>query len=202
MLINLGVVYNRVENRKEAVNCYEQALDIHREMGKRKEEGRTLNNLGLTYSELGRIAEALDCCEEALKIHREIGDRKEEGRALNHLGMTYSSLGMEEEAFRCYKEALIIHRNASALGWEGGMLNNLGALYYRRQLYKIALAFFLLARDAFEAIQSPDRDLVQQWIDGLHQKVGEEQFTALLSQVESQAQQIVEQALREGLGQV
>ena len=79
------------------------------------------------------------------------------------------------------------------------MLINLGALYYQRQLYKIALAFFLLARDTFETIQSPNRDNVRQWMNHLHQVVGEEQFTTLLSQVEPQAHQIVEQALREGL---
>lgn len=82
------------------------------------------------------------------------------------------------------------------------MLNNLGALYYRRQLYKIALAFFLLAMNIFEEVQSPSHDGVQRWIDSLHKELGEAQFATLLSQVEPQAHQIVEQALREGIGQV
>ncbi|HKF35274.1 MAG TPA: tetratricopeptide repeat protein, partial [Ktedonobacteraceae bacterium] len=199
-LNNLGLTYSELGRKAEALDCYEEALRIHREVGDRKEEGRALSNLGLLYNALREPGKAIESLSEALRISRNIGNRKEEGRALNNLGMIYSALGRDEEAFGCFKEAFIIHRTASALGWEGGMLNNLGALYYRRQLYKIALAFFLLARDTFEAIQSPDLDTVQRWIDGLHQKVGEEQFTALLSRVEPQAHQIIEQALREGLG--
>jgi tetratricopeptide (TPR) repeat protein len=198
-LNNLGLAYSESARIAEALDCYEEALRIHREVGDRKEEGRALSHLGLIYNALHEPGKAIEYLTEALSISRDTGNRKEEGRALNSLGMTYSALGMEEEAFRCYKEALVIHKNASALAWEGGMLINLGALYYRRQLYKIALAFFLLARDTFETIQSPFRDNGQRWMNHLHQKVGEEHFTTLLYQVEPQARQIVEQALREGL---
>jgi hypothetical protein len=59
--------------------------------------------------------------------------------------------------------------------------------------------FFLSARSIFEEVQSPHRDTVQNWIDSLREKIGEEQFTTLLAQVESQASQVVERALHEGL---
>ncbi len=51
----------------------------------------------------------------------------------------------------------------------------------------------------FEEVQSPNRDSVQSWTDDLREEIGEEQFATLLAQVEPQASQIVEQALREGL---
>jgi flagellar basal body-associated protein FliL len=46
---------------------------------------------------------------------------------------------------------------------------------------------------------SPHRHGVQHWIDDLRNKVGEEQYTAQLTQVEPQASQIIERALHEGL---
>ncbi len=85
---------------------------------------------------------------------------------------------------------------------EGITLWNIGAFYFDQGRYNVALACFLLARNIFEEVQSPNRDEIQGWIDDLNQKVGEAQFVTLLSQVEPQAQQIVEQTLHEGLGQV
>lgn len=76
---------------------------------------------------------------------------------------------------------------------------NIGTLYFEQDIYNTALACLLLAKDIFKEAQSPRRDGIQQWINDLQEEVGEDQFTALLSQVEPQARQIVEQALREGL---
>lgn len=47
-------------------------------------------------------------------------------------------------------------------------------------------------------VQSPHRDSVQNWIDSLREKIGEEQFTTLLIQIEPHALQVVERALHEG----
>ncbi|GAC1346884.1 MAG: hypothetical protein NVSMB27_11260 [Ktedonobacteraceae bacterium] len=65
--------------------------------------------------------------------------------------------------------------------------------------YPVALACFLLSREFFEKVQSINRDVTQVWIDVLHRKMDEQQFTALLASVKPQAHQILEQALREGL---
>ena len=76
---------------------------------------------------------------------------------------------------------------------------NIGALYFERGRDDAALACFLLARDIYEEVLSPNREGVQEWIDDLWEEAGEEEFAALLAKVEPQASSIVEQALREGL---
>ena len=90
-------------------------------------------------------------------------------------------------------------REVGDRGGEGATLWNIGALYFQQSHYDVALACFLLARGIYEEVQSPHRDDEQGWIDGLREKVGGKQFAALLAQVEPQALQIVERALREGL---
>ncbi len=76
---------------------------------------------------------------------------------------------------------------------------NIGALYFRQGRNDAALACFLLARDIYKEVLSPNHEVVQEWIDDLRKKAGEEGFAALLAKVEPQASSIVEQALREGL---
>ena len=79
----------------------------------------------------------------------------------------------------------------------GKVLYNIGALYLDEQRYDLALASLLLAKGVLGDLQNPLRDVTQKRIDTLHKTLGDEQFTTLLAQIEPQASQIVEQALRE-----
>ncbi len=201
-LNNLGSVYEDLGNKEQALSNYQQALSIHREVRNRVMEGNTLNNLGSVYNSLGNNEQALAYFQRALSIYREVGDRSGEGATLNNLGLLYYSLGNNEQALAYFQQALSIRREVGDCRGEGTTLWNIGALYFGQDSYNVALACFLLARSIFEEILSPYRDEVQEWIDDLHEEVGEKPFATLLSQVEPQAHQIVEQALHEGLRQV
>src|SRR5712692_357926 len=199
MLNNLGKVYDALGKKQEALAYYEQALGICREVGDRWGEGTMLNNLGKVYDALGKKQEALAYYEQALGICREVGDRGGEGVTLHNLGKVYDEWGKKQEALSYYEQALGICREVGDRGGEGTTLHNIGTLYFERSRYEVALACFLLARGIFEEVLSPSRDVVQRWMDDLRRKVGEEQFTTLLAQVEQQARQIVEDALHGGL---
>ena len=67
-----------------------------------------------------------------------------------------------------------------------------------REQYDVALACFLLARNIFDEVQSPNRSVPQRSIEACARRMGETAFAALLIQVELQARHMVEQALREG----
>jgi tetratricopeptide (TPR) repeat protein len=197
---NLGEVYHALSKLREALTVWEQSLLLYREAGDRKGEGEVLHNLGVLYHFLGNTEQALSYYQQALSIHREVGNRKGEGEMLHNLGVLYRSLGNTEQALSYYQQALNITREVGNRYGEGYTLWNIGAFYFKQTRYNVALACFLLAKGIFEEVQSPSRDKVQGRIDGLHQKVGEAQFATLLAQVEPQAQQIVEQALPDGLG--
>jgi hypothetical protein len=55
----------------------------------------------------------------------------------------------------------------------------------------------MLDKKNLDEIQHPYREEAQRWIEKIHQEVGDDLFTALLAQVGPQAQQIVDQSLRE-----
>jgi tetratricopeptide (TPR) repeat protein len=199
-LNNLGLLYDTLGKKEEALNYYEQALVIHREVGNRSMEGTTLNNLGLLHDALGKKQEALAYFEQALIISREVGNRSGEGTTLNNLGLLYNGLGKKQEALGYYEQALVIHREVGNRPVEGTTLWNIGTLFFSQQRDEAALAGFLLARHILEEVLSPNRDAVQKWIDDLRNKIGDEAFAALQVCVEPQAEQIFEQALRQGMG--
>lgn len=202
-LRNLGEVYIMLGQKEEALRCLIEALSISREVGDRRGEGKALNGLGCLNNILGEREQALNYLQRALSIHREMGDRRQEAKTLGNLGILHTDLlEQPDSARKYYEDALSIYREVGDRWGEGRILENTGALYFKQNHYNVALAFSLLAKDLFEEIQTPDRDKVQEWIDSLHSRVGEEYFTTLLFQVEPQAHQIVEQALRDGPGRV
>ena len=65
-LNNLGLVYDSLGQYPQAIEYYQQALFIHREVGIVAVEGTTLNNLGTVYNSLGQYPKAIEFYEQAL----------------------------------------------------------------------------------------------------------------------------------------
>jgi tetratricopeptide (TPR) repeat protein len=196
-LNNLGRVYKELGQNESAVKCFEEALSMSQEIGDRGSEGWTLNNLGWAYNALGQYEQARKILEQALDIRKEVGDRRGESRTIRNLGWSYSMLGQKMQALEYYKQALGISQDIQDPYDEGTILHNIAIVYFDQARYDVALSFFLLAIRIFDEIQSLDKSDTQKWITTLRGAVGDEQFTVLLTAVDSQAQQIVDRALGE-----
>jgi serine/threonine protein kinase/tetratricopeptide (TPR) repeat protein len=85
-LKSLGVVYLMLGQFVQAESCFEQAMELHRELGNRRGVGNLLNSLGEAARLRGDSAAAVRWYEEALIITREIGDRGNEMTYLSNLG--------------------------------------------------------------------------------------------------------------------
>ena len=75
----LAVFPGALGEARKAIEFYEQALIIDREIGDRRYEGNSQGNLGNAYAALGEARKAIEFYEQALIIAREIGDRRGEG---------------------------------------------------------------------------------------------------------------------------
>jgi tetratricopeptide (TPR) repeat protein len=197
-LNNLGRVYEDLAQGEQAQVYYEQALSVFREERDRKGEAWSLNNLGKAYRKLRQYEQSLQYLEQALQIRSEI-DRRGEGRTLKNLGTVHEKLGNKQLAKQYYQEALNISQEIEDHEGQGKTLRNLGKLYLDQQRYDVALASLLLAQNILKEVQSSYCDESQRGIDTLREVVGQEKYTALLAQVEPQAQQIVTQALAEAV---
>jgi len=105
---NLGNCYYDLGQTARAIEFYEQALAIQREIGDRRGEGNQLSNLGSCYADLGQTARAIEFYEQALAIAREIGYRRGEGCRLGGLAQTCSDLGKYDDAIRYARESVKI----------------------------------------------------------------------------------------------
>ena len=114
-----ALAYADLGDARRAIEFYEQALAIAREIGDRRGEGNALGNLGIAYADLGETRRAIEFYEQRLAIAREIGDRRGEGNALGNLGIAYADLGETRRAIEFYEQALAIAREIGDRRGEG-----------------------------------------------------------------------------------
>ena len=167
ILHELGMVHYLLSEYRKAIEHYEQALDIAREIGDRRGEGAHLGNLGLAYADLGDARKAIEYYEQALAIARKIGDRRGEGADLGNLGLAYAALGDARKAIEHYEQALAIAREIGDRRGEGNSLGNLGLACADLNEIPQAIEFAKSALKILESIESPHaekmRRKLQEW---------------------------------------
>jgi len=97
-LDDIGLVYTNLERYNEAIEQYNLAMELERQIGQPWETALTLANLAEAESDVGRVDLALDCLERQEKIRRELND--EFGLSETDLGMAdvYLMTGQPERA--------------------------------------------------------------------------------------------------------
>jgi tetratricopeptide (TPR) repeat protein len=125
----LGVIYFSMGQSIKAIEYYQKALEIARDIGDKRGEGANLGNLGPAYAELGQINKAIEYFQQALEIARDIGDKRGEGVDLGNLGLAYNRLGQIDKAIEYFQKALVIARDIGNRSGEGNNLGNLGSAY-------------------------------------------------------------------------
>ena len=85
-LNNIGRLYRDLGQQQTALDYYNQALPIWREVGNRSGEALALNDIGRAYADMGQPQKALEYAEQALPIWRETGNRRGEAMTLNNMG--------------------------------------------------------------------------------------------------------------------
>jgi tetratricopeptide (TPR) repeat protein len=134
----------------QALDNYQQALGLYRDIGDRTGEAHTLGNLGAAYQRLGRYDQALDHHEQALVIEREIWDRRGNTTTLNDIGQTLRSAHRPAEALVPHQEALTM-ANASGERYEQARAHDglahahrvLGNVHQARDHWSQALNLFI-----------------------------------------------------------
>ncbi|HET8843744.1 MAG TPA: tetratricopeptide repeat protein, partial [Ktedonobacteraceae bacterium] len=116
-LSNLAGVYGGIEQPKRALELYEEALPIMREVGDRAGEAVILSNLAVLYQGEQRYTEALDTFEVSIHLAQEVVSPTTEiaswvGRAMllfEHLGRREAALSSLDRALELFRTHGLSH---------------------------------------------------------------------------------------------
>jgi CHAT domain-containing protein len=128
-LVKQGLEQFQTSQFQAALQSWQQALIIYREIKDRQSEGAALGGLGVAYTNLGDYTKAIEYQQQSLAIAREIKDRQSEGAALGNLGLAYLSVGDYTKAIEYQQQLLAIAREIKDRQSEGAALGNLGGAY-------------------------------------------------------------------------
>jgi CHAT domain-containing protein/Flp pilus assembly protein TadD len=124
-----------------AMQSFQNALTIYREIKDRLGEGQSLGNLGLAYQNLGKYDKAIEFHLQSLAIAREIKNGGGEGQSLGNLGIAYQNLGKYDKAIEFHLQNLEVAREIKNRGGEGAALGNLGYAYNSLGKYDKAIEY-------------------------------------------------------------
>ena len=143
---------------KEALQSFQQALTIYREIKDRKGQAFSLNYIAIVKRTLGDNIESLEFYKQALYIFREIGDRLNEGTVLNNIGKVHEGLGQYPQALEFYQQALSIRQEVGDQTGEAFTLTDLGLINTSLGQYSQAEKFFQQSLDIFRKIGDQRRE--------------------------------------------
>ncbi|TAE66069.1 MAG: CHAT domain-containing protein [Oscillatoriales cyanobacterium] len=146
-LLAQGNKQNNISQFLEALQFWEQALTIYREIGDRDGEAGSLCNLGLAYNSLGKYDRAIEFHEQSLEISRQIRYRQGEAASLGNLGLAYDSLGQFQRAIEFYEQSREISRKIGDRQGEAASLGNLGNAYQSLGQFHRAIEFYEQSRE-------------------------------------------------------
>ena len=108
-LNNMALVYQATGQPTRALEVYEQALPLMREVGDRAGEATTLNNMALVYRVTGQVRRALEVYEQALPLMREVGDRAGEATTLGNMAvLLHQDLNRRQDAITAMQQAIAV----------------------------------------------------------------------------------------------
>lgn len=104
-LNSLGSAYYFLGEYHQAIDYYQQSLEIVQEIGDRSGIAYSLNNLGSAYDALGEYQQAIDYHQQSLVIAREIGDRRGEADTWFNLAIVLNKLNQQQDAMGAYRNS-------------------------------------------------------------------------------------------------
>lgn len=140
-LLQQGLKQAQAEQFQSALQYFEQALIIFREIRDRKNEGATLGSIGLAYLSLGDYPNAIKYFQQVLAITKEVKDPQTEAKALGNIGLTYYFMGDYIKAIEYQQQLLLFARESKDLLTQASVLGHLGNAYRSLGNYPKAIEY-------------------------------------------------------------
>ncbi len=126
---NLGFYYFSLDDDDKAIDNFNKAIELSKEINNLMVIPVALNNLGFIYKQEGDILKALDYYHQSLKLNQELKEESEIALALNNIGGIYFKQKEYSKALKYYLDALLIEKKSGTKNGEARLYSNIGSVY-------------------------------------------------------------------------
>ncbi len=128
----IGRAYKELGELNKALDYFQQALGIYREVVDKLGEADTLHDIGSIWKTRGELDTALDYYQKALPMQRIVGDKSGEATTLNDIGSIWSQRGESNKSLDYFQQASLIYLEIGNKLGEATTLNNIGGIWDTR----------------------------------------------------------------------
>lgn len=151
----IGVAYRILNKPDLALNEFDQALKIARQLGRKRMIAEIIHEIGKVQANLGKFDLALKQYQESMALRQEIKDQQGIGDTLIDFGNAYANTGQLDRALAAFNESLRIQRDQRNVNYESLLLSNIGAIHTIRADHQQALTYYDQALNVGKKINNP-----------------------------------------------
>ena len=136
---DLGWAYNRLGDRKAAIEYYKKGLQYSKKANYTLMIGICLNNLANTYYKENNAAKAISYYQEALSLFKNLDNLRSQSVTLSNIGSIYKQNFLFDKALEYFNRSLEINEQLDNVNMLGSIYNKIGGLYIDTGTYDQAL---------------------------------------------------------------
>jgi signal transduction histidine kinase len=152
-IFRLGIIHWREHDYENALEFYDQALNIYKESKDQRAIAKMHRYKGIVYNRIGEFAKALEQYFQSLENYQALHDEVLVAEVLGNIGSLQSKLGNYEGALDSYSRSLEMFKQLGYKRAIGFRTHNLGTIYYAMEDYDKAKSFYNRALDIFSELQ-------------------------------------------------
>jgi tetratricopeptide (TPR) repeat protein len=139
---NIASAYMLYAENQKALEYFEKALKLSRELSDKKSEADVLGNMGLINESQDDFQLALEKILLSLEIREKIGDKKGIASSYNYIGIIYSDQNNNKKSLEYYYKSLEIRKELNDKIGIAELYNNLGVVYIDQKKIDSAITIF------------------------------------------------------------
>ncbi len=149
---NLAIVLAKTGKIEQAIDLYQQSIEIEEKIGNVQGKAATLHQLASICVNQGKIKQAINLCQQSLKIFKKIEDVQGKAATLHQLAGIYANQGKIKQAIALFQQSLEISKKIEDVQGQAATLNQLAGIYANQGKIKQAIALYQQSLEIDEKI--------------------------------------------------
>jgi tetratricopeptide (TPR) repeat protein len=148
-----GIVYSQESNYFKAIDYYQKALLIYKDVNNKPSICKVLNNIGIVYKSQLNYTKALEFFKKGLVVQQEIGEQSA-AVTLTNIGVIYAEQGEKTKVLDYFDRAKIIFEKSDNKRGFALLNNYYGDFYLKEKNYLKAESYYQEALKLYDDLQN------------------------------------------------
>ncbi|MBF0557105.1 MAG: tetratricopeptide repeat protein, partial [Nitrospirae bacterium] len=151
-IIMIGEIHLRESRNKDAMQCFNDALPLFKQVGNILGEANCIMRIGDIHFYESRNKDAMNSYKEALSIYKRVGDVSGEASCISGIGDIHLRESRNKDAMKSYNNALSLYKQVGNILGEANCIKGMGFCLIRNNHTDAGIKVVFNAIELYEKI--------------------------------------------------